>query len=66
LDPIPENVTMFGIRSGPHQLMQVEHAGDRYEIIYVNTLEADSLRSLMSEPSDATNAGTLTRPVYGR
>ncbi len=66
LDPVPEDVTMFGIRPGPHQLMQVEHAGERYEVIYVNTLEADSLRHLMSEPADATNAATLTRPVYGR
>jgi hypothetical protein len=67
LNPVPENVTMFGTRPGPHQLMQVQYEGadDSYEVIYVNTLEADSLKHLMSEPVDAANAGTLTRPVYG-
>lgn len=67
LDPVPENVTMFGARPGPHQLMQIQYEGadDRYEVIYVNTLEADSLIHLMSEPVDAANAGALTRPVYG-
>ncbi|HEX5677531.1 MAG TPA: hypothetical protein VFX91_06145 [Alcanivorax sp.] len=67
LDPVPESVTMFGARPGPHQLMQVQYEGedDRYEVIYVNTLEADSLTHLMPEPVDAVNAGALTRPVYG-
>lgn len=69
LNPPPETVTMFGIRPGPHQLMRVQYEGesdDSYEVVYVNTLEAGSLRHLMSEPTDATNAGSLVRPVYSR
>lgn len=66
LSPIPEAVQLFGMRSGSHQLMQVGYEDDSYEVIYVNTEQADSLRYLMTSPSSADGAGTQTRPVYSK
>ncbi|GGX40997.1 hypothetical protein [Saccharospirillum salsuginis] len=66
LDPAPETVRVFGIRSGPHQLLRVGYEDDSYEVVYVNTEEADSLKHLMAAPSSQANAAAWTRPVYGR
>ena len=66
LDPAPEQVRVFGIRSGPHQLLQVGYEDDSYEVVYVNTREAGSLKHLMAAPVSQANAASRTRPVYGR
>lgn len=54
------DVRMFGLAPGPHRLLQVEHEDDLFEVIYVNTREADSLLQLMTEPE--VN-GSDNRPV---
>lgn len=64
LTPAPEVVRMFGIRPGPHQLMQVEYENNSYEVIYVNSEQAGSLTYLMDAPATVDNAGSRTRPVY--
>lgn len=66
LDPVPEEVRMFGIRSGPHQLLQVGYSNGSYEVVYVNTRQAGSLKHLMVAPTSEANAAVRTRPVYGR
>lgn len=55
----------------PHRLMQVAYEDDndeRYEVIYVNTREKDSLKHIMDNPASKDSVGNLagmTAPVDG-
>jgi|GEM_PF-3505342 len=46
-----EEVRLFGSASGPHRLAQVEYEDGTFEVVYMNTRHADSLKSLMPAPA---------------
>ncbi len=72
-----KRVVMYGVGSGPHRLIGIEHKNKGYEVAYVNTRETDSLNPLMSkvavdwdETIEYTAFGdsdkqTMTLDVYG-
>lgn len=65
-----ESIAMGRGAPGPHRLMRVFYEGDddRFEVIYVNTREKDSLKHLMNNPASKDSVGSLaglTAPVDG-
>lgn len=51
LAPNTEEVRLFGAASGPHRLAQVEYDDGTFEVVYMNTRRAESLKSLMPAPA---------------
>src|SRR5690554_4198829 len=46
-----EEVRLFGSASGPHRLAQVEYEDGTFEVVYMNTRHANSLKFLMPKPA---------------
>lgn len=57
------NVQMFGLGTGPHRLLQVQH-DNSYEVVAVDTRQAHSLRHLQSNLATGERA-IFTQPVPG-
>ncbi|WP_309045107.1 hypothetical protein [Marinobacter sediminicola] len=71
LSETAESISMGRSAPGPHRLIQVTYEDDnddRYEVIYVNTRENNSLTHIMDNPTSESSAGGLgwmTAPVDG-
>jgi hypothetical protein len=50
LDAPAEGVRLFGTAPGPHRLAQVENDDETFEVVYMNTRNKDSLRTLTPAP----------------
>jgi len=63
-----ESIAMGRTAPGPNRLIRVVYNDERYEVLYANTREKDSLKHLMASPASEDSVGSLagqTAPVNG-